>query len=132
MNTITTPIWGPHVTWRGSRAPKELKAVQHYTLRVEARNEGDTLWLSDTNPVGGHVTLGARLYNAKNEALDLDYGRGHLAGDVHPREKQVADIPLVVPQGPRVYYVELDMVCEMICRFGQRGSETIRERIHVV
>jgi hypothetical protein len=79
---------------------------------------------------GGYVTLGARLYNAKNEALDLDYGRGRLGRDVHPRETQVVDISLVAPQGLGVYYVELDMVYEMICWFGQRGSATLRQGIH--
>jgi len=112
--------------------PKPLKPGQPYVFRVEARNLGDTTWLSKPDAVGGIVNLGAHLYNARNEALDLDYGRGHLSRDVHPREEQRVSISLVAPPEEGVYYVELDMVCEMICWFGQRGSNTIRERIEVV
>jgi SAM-dependent methyltransferase len=126
----------PNVLKAGLRivedGPKELKAGQQYTFQVETRNAGDTVWLSSPNPVGGFVTLGAHLYNATNEALDLDYGRAHLARDVRPWEKQRVDISLVAPQQEGVYFVELDMVCEMICWFAQRGSDPIRQPIAVV
>jgi SAM-dependent methyltransferase len=112
--------------------PKQLKAGQQYIYQVEITNVGDTVWLSRPNPVGGFVILGAHLYSATNEALDLDYGKAHLARDVRPGEKQRVDITLIAPQREGVYFVELDMVCEMICWFAQRESATIRESIEVV
>ena len=101
-------------------------------MHVETSNAGDTTWLSKANPVGGFVTLRARLYNAKKEAVDMDYGRAYLARDIHPREKQLVDISFVAPLQEGAYYVELDMVCEMICWFAQRESTSLREGIQVV
>jgi SAM-dependent methyltransferase len=108
-----------------------LRCGERYTLYVSATNLGDTVWLARPNLVGGYVTVGARLYDAMKQPVDMEYGRTNLPADVLPDEIRVVALPLIAPPAPGVYYVELDMVCEMICWFGQRGSDTLWQMIEV-
>jgi SAM-dependent methyltransferase len=112
--------------------PHRLRTGQPYTFHVSAENLGDTIWLAKPNAIGGFVTVGARLHNAAKQLVEESYGRAHLPADVHPGGTQAVDIGLVAPLEKGVYHVELDMVCEMICWFGQRGSRSVWERIEVL
>ena len=116
----------------GESATLRLKAGQGYTLRVSATNLGDTIWLKKPNAVGGFVTVGARLHNEAKKPVEMEYGRAHLSADVHPGEMQSVEVDLVAPIEKGVYHVELDMICERICWFAQRGSHTLWERIEVL
>ena len=78
------------------------------------------------------MQLVAHLQSEGGTVRDRDYGRGRLIRDVHPGEKQTVDISLTAPKERGVYYVKFDMVCEMICWFADRGSETIQEKIEVI
>jgi hypothetical protein len=116
----------------GETGPHRLKIGQPYTFRVSAKNLGDTMWLAKPNSVGGFVTVGARLHNAAKQVVEENYGRVHLSADVRPGETQAVEVALVAPLQKGVYHVELDMVCEKICWFSQRGSGSVWERIEVL
>jgi len=112
--------------------PVSVKAEQPYTLRVSVHNVGDTIWLAKRATVGGFVTVGARLHDAARQPVEMEYGRAFLSENVNPDDSQVVDITLVAPEHRGVYHVELDMVCETMCWFSQRGSDSLWERITVL
>ena len=63
---------------------------------------------------------------------DLEYGRAFLPADVPPGNTATATIGLVAPARAGVYHVELDLVCERVCWFAQRGSQPAWVRIDVL
>jgi hypothetical protein len=106
-------------------------AGQPFTLKVRVTNTGDTLWRATPDLAGGYVALGAHLVDANKRVLDDGSLRGALAADVAPGGAQNVAITLTAPTAPGAYRVELDMVCEMVAWFGQRGSPTLGVAVEV-
>ena len=107
-------------------------AGQSFTLKVRVVNTGDTIWRATPDLAGGYVALGAHLLDASKRVLDDGSLRGALAADVAPGGGQYVAITLTAPSTPGAYVFELDMVCEMVTWFGQRGSATLPVTVEVV
>ncbi len=96
-------------------------------LRVEIRNDSPDSW-----PLGSRVNLGNHWRGQDGETLlRLDDGRANLPKDLEPGQTAVVDLVIQAPAKPGSYVLELDMVEEGVCWFGDRGSPTRRLPVHV-
>ena len=102
--------------------PASIAPGTTFSIVVQVRNTGDTIWLHTPTPIGGHVALGAKLLDASGLAAIYDYGRGHLSRSVYPGDTLPVEITLVAPATPGRYQVKLDMVDECIVWFEHRGA----------
>lgn len=97
-------------------------------LEVEVRNVGDSVWLSEPLPGGGHVSLGVQLCTADGGVLSDALGRTALAADVAPGEaatlRCVVPLPSALAAGR--YELRFDMVVEQVAWFVQYGSPVTR------
>jgi hypothetical protein len=91
-------------------------------ISTRVRNHTETVWLKDSGRDRGFVRLGAHLLNGERTVLNNDYGRAVLPRDVGQGDVVEIDIDLTAPDEPGDYTIELDMVNEGMCWFGQQGS----------
>ncbi|MBI4635703.1 MAG: methyltransferase domain-containing protein [Candidatus Rokubacteria bacterium] len=142
-NSFVTLLRGQPVY--DSRNPRTL-AAKLLLLEVEPRqarpgapllytfivtNTGDTTWLATPSPEGGFVNLGAHLLDAAGEAIDYDFHRTPLAGDLAPFQSARLQARLHAPAEPGTYLLEFDLVDENVAWFATRGSETARVTLTV-
>ena len=86
----------------------------------------------ERNGLQGLVTMGARLWDLNAQtAIDLDYGRAFLSGDVDPRASAETTMPLRAPQTPGLYCVTFDVVDEYLIWFQSDGSPVAVEYLRV-
>jgi hypothetical protein len=97
-------------------------------LRVAARcrNVGDSIWLAQPRPRGGHVTLGFKLLRRDGRLLDDGRGRTELSRDVAPGESIDVSAELsLAGLAAGEYRLLLDMVDEPVCWFQHVGSPVV-------
>jgi SAM-dependent methyltransferase len=130
---------------RDSRSPGELlariearsrdgvvgSAGERVSLPLTIENIGDTRWLSQTEPLGGYVTLGAHLLDHGGRLLKRGYFTHPLPHDVHPGQTVELTALFRLPEEPGSYSVVLDMVDERVAWFEQCGSATTSVRATV-
>jgi SAM-dependent methyltransferase len=129
-----------------TRNPRALKAVlsllsrpypvagppgAEIALRIEARNTGDTLWLSEERPAGGYVRLGGHLLSEQREAVNWDFLRASLPSDLPPGGAAIVEARFRLPVSAGRYFLRLDMVDEGIAWFEQHGSHVIEIQLVV-
>jgi hypothetical protein len=110
----------------GARREK-VNAGETYSIWLEITNVGDTIWLAIPNHMGGFVTVGAHLCRENDGIVAWSYGGGQLANDIRPGERQTVEVFLTAPKDKGIYYVEFDVVCQMICWFAEHGPKTLKE-----
>ena len=109
-----------------TRTPERYHHVVRMLLEVE--NVGDTVWRALPPTRRGTVMVGGRLYSGER-FLDETL-RALIPRDVHPKERVCVEYKLKLPGSGR-YRVDVDLVDEGICWFGERGSQTLRLEIAV-
>lgn len=92
-------------------------------LRVT--NAGNTLWLHQPRPQGGHVALGGHLRDEAARLLVLDFLRVPLPRDLPPGESVELRLEVRLPDAPGRYQLELDMVDEGLEWFASSGSPAL-------
>jgi hypothetical protein len=114
-------------------APPAFRAAPGARLGVRVRvvNTGNTLWLDERRPQGGHVAVGGHLFDADRRMLELDLFRALLPRRVAPGETVDLACELPVPARAGRYFVELDLVDEGIAWFGPTGSPTLELEVVV-
>jgi ubiquinone/menaquinone biosynthesis C-methylase UbiE/uncharacterized protein (DUF3820 family) len=100
-------------------------------LRLRVVNTGNTLWLDERRPQGGHVAVGGHLLDADRRMLELDLFRALLPRRVAPGESVELACELPAPDRAGRYFVELDLVDEGIAWFGPTGSPTLELEVVV-
>jgi ABC-type polysaccharide/polyol phosphate transport system ATPase subunit len=128
---------------RDSLAPGELAArirvldppartpeTWHYVVRalLEVENCGDTVWRSLPPTRRGTVMVGGRLY--EGEQLLGEIQRALIPRDIYPGERACVELKVKLPRAGR-FRVEIDLVDEAICWFGDHGSEPLRLEVAV-
>ena len=115
-----------------SRLPGRLQALiepslvrkgQQVTGTVRVTNRGDTRWLGGSGT--GCVRLGLQLFTPDRHLLDLDFARAVLPEDLPAGRTADVAVELTLPLGADSYLLKLDMVCEHICWFEDRGSPVV-------
>jgi hypothetical protein len=52
--------------------------------------------------------------------------------DIEPGDTFGVSVPITAPQGPGLFYLEVDLVQKEVARFSQRGSKTFKYAVEVV
>ena len=103
--------------------------------KVCIRNTGTATWL-ESGLASGAVNLGCHLVDLAAGEFDRDYVnfRGALrkdGGNVQPGESVTLEVKIPCPAAG-VYEIQLDLVSEHVCWFGDAGkSEVVKVRIEV-
>jgi SAM-dependent methyltransferase/glycosyltransferase involved in cell wall biosynthesis len=108
---------------------------QGQRIRVVAlcENTGQSLWLAQPRPFGGHVTFGVKVLTPAGRLLDDSRGRQLLSEDV-PSGGRTEVISEVSLEGfkPGRYRVLFDMVNELVHWFQDKGSEAAERWVEIV
>lgn len=99
---------------------------------IEMRNEGDTWWRHEHDPVGGTVSLGAHLVDASGRLLQPDVFRAPLPRDLGPREQAELVIAVPLPAEAGRYVLRFDPVDDNVAWFSQSGSPPLDVPLEVV
>jgi SAM-dependent methyltransferase len=90
-------------------------------MAVRAANAGDSTWLAEPSPFGGHVTFACKLLTSTGRLVTDSLGRTRLGVDVAPGDEASANLQLALPEDlePGEYRLEFDMVDEFVCWFSE-------------
>ena len=102
--------------------PKEVKNGSLFKIQIKVKNIGDTIWIADPDPVGGHVTIRAKLLDKKGNLLDDSYEGTTIPRDLKPGEDCILTLNLVAPTKRGKHLLKLDMVDELITWFEVRDQ----------
>ncbi len=94
-------------------------------LPIEIANTGDTVWLVSRSAPRGTVRLGVKILNQHNEVIDEAHGAPPLPRAVAPGEKVNVTVNHSAPQKPGRYTLKIDLVCQDISWFEEKGSEPL-------
>ncbi len=108
-----------------------LGAGSSLSLRVRARNRGNTRWLSGELGAVGCVALGGHLAPEGRPRL-ADYFRARLSADVAPGEETVIEAGFRLPDEPGRYRLEIDLVDEGLAWFSWDGSQPLFVDVDIV
>jgi SAM-dependent methyltransferase len=107
-----------------SDSPKS-KGGEKLNLFLEIENTGDTVWLVSRAAPRGTVRLGLKVLDASNEVIAEVHGSPPLSRAVAPGEKVLLKVSQAVPHKSGRYALKIDLLCQDICWFEQRGSEPL-------
>jgi ABC-type polysaccharide/polyol phosphate transport system ATPase subunit len=104
--------------------PVRTNEAWHYVARtlLEVENVGDTVWRALPPTRRGTVMVGGRLSSGERYLGEIL--RALIPRDVHPEERACVELKFKLP-GPGRYRIDIDLVDEGICWFGDRGSPTL-------
>ena len=110
--------------------PSRTPELHHHVVRtlLEIENVGDTVWRALPPTRRGTVMVGGRLYCAERPLGETL--RALIPRDVHPQERACVEYKFKLPGAGR-YWIDVDLVDEGICWFGDHGSQTLRLEISV-
>lgn len=107
-------------------APRQLVAGEAGVARVRVRNTSQHDW-----PAGSAVRVGNHWRRGRGSMAVLDDGRTQLADGLKSNDSVDVDVPVVAPQQPGKYRLEIDLVEERVCWFADRGSSVATETVQV-
>lgn len=107
------------------------RAAARLELPLRVTNTGDTLWLAQPRPAGGHVGLGGHLFDADKKLVARGHLRAALPHDLEPGASVELVPELWLPAQPGRYTLRLDMVNENVTWFAQQGSPTVDVQLDV-
>jgi hypothetical protein len=101
-------------------------------LNLEIENTGDTLWLAGREPRAGVVMPAMRITDDMATPVSEIHGQPVLPHAVAPGETVRLKIAYEVPQRTGSYTFKLDLVCQHVCWFAERGSQLLVINFEVV
>ncbi len=102
--------------------PGVLATGQSFELQIGIKNIGDTLWLVSRFAHRGTVRLGLKIFDEHQQVIAETHGSPALPHALAPGEKVVLHIEGRAPAEPGAYIIKLDLLCQDICWFEERGS----------
>jgi SAM-dependent methyltransferase len=106
--------------------PSPVGAGQSAPVRAMVTNVSGHTW-----PAGRLIRLGNHWF-ANGEPVRWNDGRTDLPHDLAPGASVELELPVVAPDEPGEYEVELDVVQEAVTWWAEVGSEPVRTRMTVV
>jgi 2-polyprenyl-3-methyl-5-hydroxy-6-metoxy-1,4-benzoquinol methylase/glycosyltransferase involved in cell wall biosynthesis len=101
-------------------------------LNLEIENTGDTLWLAGREPRAGVVMPAMRISDDTATLVSEIHGQPVLPHAVAPGETVRLKIAYEVPERTGRYIFKLDLVCQHVCWFAERGSQPLVIHFEVV
>ena len=106
----------------------EVRAGTSFTIPVRVKNLSKYTWRGNS---GTPVRLSYHLFSEKGETIVWDGARTILPNKLSPGQEAQLTARVDVPADKGNYIIELDMVQEMVCWFGSKGSRTARHNLIV-
>lgn len=103
--------------------PERMYAHAEIPIEVELENLGDTVWLANPLPGGGHVALGLKLFDAEGKMVREAFPRFYLARNLFPGQSDRVFISIPPLHCHGQFRLKIDLVDEYIAWFENRGSE---------
>jgi len=102
--------------------PERMYAHAEIPIEVELENLGDTVWLANPLPGGGHVALGLKLYDEEGKMVREAFPRFYLDRNIFPGQvdRVYVSVPPLHCHGN--FRLKIDLVDEFIDWFENRGS----------
>jgi hypothetical protein len=110
-----------------------LRTGERATIHLRVRNLGHEVWPSHGDAQGMfQVNIGDRWLDSTGSHVvnDLDV-RSALPADLDPGKEVELSLNVRAPQQPGDYILEIDMIHEGVTFFYEKGSSTLRMRVHV-
>lgn len=115
-----------------AEGPTVLKAGERATIYVKIKNTSDSTWPALGRADGAFtIKLGNHWFNEQGVMVVQDDARASLLFDLLPGQEMELPITVTAPKAPGRYYLELDMVQELVNWFGGLGSKTLRLEVRV-
>jgi SAM-dependent methyltransferase len=112
-------------------ARMECKSGLKHEITLKLHNTGSARWLAHNWVDVGVVKLGAHLLDHKGDCLDWDWLRVDLPHDMEPGDAMEMACEMIFTETGD-YLLQLDMVSENICWFGDKTGYCPSVRVHVV
>jgi len=102
--------------------PERMYAHAEIPIEVELENLGDTVWLANPLPGGGHVAIGLKLFDERGELVREAFPRFYLERNLFPgqTDRVFVSVPPLHCHGQ--FRLKIDLVDEFIDWFENRGS----------
>jgi SAM-dependent methyltransferase len=113
------------------RPPASLESSASQMLHILLTNQSSVAWPHDI-PAGRHVCLGNHWLREDGTMAIQDDGRAFLPATVDPGATVEVALKVQAPSDPGDYMLELDLVQEHVCWFGEKGSPRARVAIRVI
>ncbi|UHQ20704.1 DUF6531 domain-containing protein [Lysobacter sp. KIS68-7] len=119
--TVTVPAVIEDATFVAQQIPTAIEAGGRYTVRVQMRNTGNTVWTAAKN-----YRLGAQ---DPNDNTRWGVHRAYLSADVHPGGTATFDFTITAPAATGAQAFRWRMVRESVAWFGAQ-TPTVSPTIH--
>ncbi len=103
--------------------PERMYAHAEIPIEVELENLGDTVWLANPLPGGGHVALGLKLFDTEGKLVREAFPRFYLGRNLFPGQSDRVFISIPPLHCHGQFRLKIDLVDEYIAWFENRGSE---------
>lgn len=114
-------------------AVREIRARTRKPMTVTAavKNKGGALWRKHSFSGRRLVRLGAQLYSAEKNLLELNYARAFLPASLDGGQKTKIEIELPGLTDPGEFWLKFDMVSEGVDWFEAGGSQVLWKKFKV-
>jgi len=102
--------------------PERMYAHAEIPIEVELENLGDTVWLANSLPGGGHVAIGLKLFDTEGQMVREAFPRFYLARNLFPGQTDRVFISVPPLHCHGQFRLKIDLVDEFIAWFEDRGS----------
>jgi SAM-dependent methyltransferase len=114
-------------------APKEMATGRIYSIQLRITNKSPNVWPGFNKLAGAPpIKAGNHWFDSKGNPLVQDDGRALLLDDLHPNQLTTLELNVTAPAMPGQYFLEIDLVQELVAWFRDKGSPSIRVSINVL
>ncbi|RMF30844.1 MAG: hypothetical protein D6759_11150 [Chloroflexi bacterium] len=114
------------VEYTGYPLRLEGKAGTSVPFTVRVTNTGTGVWTAGGGDASwGWVRLGYQFLTEEGSAYPTEPARVSLPYDLAPGETAVLSFPIVLPEGPGLYHLRIDLVAEALAWFSSQGAQEL-------